>query len=141
MCMRVCFKVVLFAMILWLHSLFAHVIFKILSFCYVGIWTLTSTWGICKWVPFKNFKSCFFIFCFVGLLWFWGFGFIISSNFHRLFIKVLFFLQLGSLLLIYIAQFCSTYWILDSLSQVYMQSKFQKLFPKKKKKKSAFVSY
>ena len=38
-----------------------HVIFEILRFCYVGIWTLTSTWDICKWVPFKNFK-CYFLY-------------------------------------------------------------------------------
>ena len=46
-----------------------HVIFEILRFCYVGIWTLTFTWDIYKWVPFKNFKSFFFFFFFILDCW------------------------------------------------------------------------
>ena len=65
-------------------------------------------------MSFKNFKSVFFfliyiyiyIYILLNCFGFEGFGFVILSDFHRLFIKVLVFLQLGSLLLIYIAQFC-----------------------------------
>ena len=124
--------------VLFLH----HVIFEILRFCYVGIWTLTSTWGICKWMPFKNFKSYFFLFCFVGLLWFRGFVFIISSEFHRLFIKVLVLFAIGFFV---IDLYCS---ILFNLSNfgflkpgLYVIPVSLVIQKKKKKKKSAFVSY
>ena len=58
---------------------------------------------------FFNIYIYIYIYIFFFLLncfGFGGFGFVILSDFHRLFIKVLVFLQLGSLLLIYIAQFC-----------------------------------
>ena len=43
----------------------------------------------------QKLQELFFLFCFVGLLWFRGFVFIISSEFHRLFIKVLVLFAIG----------------------------------------------
>lgn len=101
--------------VLFLHD----VIFKTIRFCYVGIWILISLWGTCKWVPFTNFKIGF-----VRLIWFWGFE--ISSDFYCIDYSLKLWSFYDWVLCHWsgLLDFCSIHWILDSLSQVYMQIRF-----------------
>ena len=75
----------------------------------------------------QKLKSYFFILCFVGLLWFRGFVFIISSEFHRLFIKVLVLFAIG-------------FFVIDlNCSILFNLSNFELLLKKKKKKEIDYL--